>query len=428
MYRIEKISRRITTYVIEEAYQWLYNEIDNERYTISSDKEARKLILDIKTNQGLTKEFYDRFASMVGGNPFINLIKPKRSSKKAGAISSTNLTNYFIQYNDVVLPLGFVMEFFEDDYETEKEKKALIADFVKFESSVDFEVTCKSELEDKSRKIEKFKGKHPSIFKSPASFWVNNGMRVILTFVLAFFFVTFLTATNMAVITKDFVIEAKFNDELFIADEYCDTSAFLINAATGEEVSISQICGTRNVTYADYYENYAFHLVFNIFLLIVLLARLGTTISILRAFVTILVYRLKFSSQQRMIVSLEEEGIVAIKEFIESNGEQLALSGELPRELQSNAPKAMSGYISVSNFDPQKYEERINKLYLHKKMRKFFFMDVDDIPRMEKNYWKKSSWITTIIFLIIPTAIIDMPTLFLAVVPALGEMLQNIFS
>lgn len=426
MYRIEKISRRITTYVIEEAYQWLYHEIDNDKYTISSDKEARKLILDIKTNQGLTKEYYDKFAAMVGGNPFINLIKPKRSSKKVGAISSSNLLNYFIQYNDVVLPLGFVIEFFEDDYETEKEKQAIIADFIKFESSVDFEVTCKSELEEKSRKIDKFETKHPSIFKTPASFWFNNGMRVVMTFVLLFFFISFLSATNMATITSKYIFDAKFNDDLFIGEEYADTSAFLISA--GEEISLERVYGTRDITYAQYYAVYSFHLIFNIFILIVLLARLGTTINILRAFITIIVYRAKFSSQKKKIIDLEETGIVSIKEFIESNSETLANSGKLPTELQSSAPVAMRGYISVSNFAPGKYEDKINKLYQNKKMNKFFFMDVDDIPRMERLYWKKSSWITTIIFLVIPTAIIDMPTLFLAVVPAIGEMIENIFS
>ena len=46
-------------------------------------------------------------------------------------------------------------------------------------------------------------------------------------------------------------------------------AALVKDDATGEELTISQICGTRSVTYASYYENYAFHLVFNIFLFII---------------------------------------------------------------------------------------------------------------------------------------------------------------
>ena len=120
MFQIISNTHRVTKYVTEEAYKWLYNEINKNNYAVSKQSSALNLMLKIKTERCITKETYEQFVSLMENSPYIYLIRKKN---KSGAITTNNVRNYFVMFNDDVLPLGFIMDFFEDEYETKEERK-----------------------------------------------------------------------------------------------------------------------------------------------------------------------------------------------------------------------------------------------------------------------------------------------------------------
>ena len=257
MYNIESNTHRVTQYVISEAYKWLYKEIDNNKYSANKNREAKALLLKIKMERCVTEETYNQFLSMMDHNLFIYLITCKKVKAKNQKITSNHVLNYFVTFNGVVLPLGFIFDFFEDEYETEEDCKRQIAKFIESERTTEFENYCRDALLKKADPQAQLKENYPFVFRTPVMFYVTQGIRALLTLVLLAMFVLFLKESSIVNVIKDFIMVAKFDIKSFLPNTYPDMTAFLL----GTVIKPSEGC-----TYAQYFGMYSFHISFNIIL------------------------------------------------------------------------------------------------------------------------------------------------------------------
>ena len=130
MYEINVSTRRVTQFIIEEAYRWLYLKINNNEYQANRCKEGKSLIVKIAEEKTVTAENYVKFINLFDNSPVAYMMY--RSKRKSSKLITTDiLCNYFVKYNGHILPVGFIKDFFEDDYETQQEVNALLEGFTK---------------------------------------------------------------------------------------------------------------------------------------------------------------------------------------------------------------------------------------------------------------------------------------------------------
>ena len=123
MYECELNSRRITTYIRQEAYKWL--EANINKYEVCKDTEAERLFLEIKKT-GVDKEKYDKFVEKVMKDPYIFALYGYKEAKKNFSIITRDVRCLFVSFDGTPLPIGFITQFFEDDYETQEDIDNLI--------------------------------------------------------------------------------------------------------------------------------------------------------------------------------------------------------------------------------------------------------------------------------------------------------------
>ena len=412
MYTIVSNTHRVTKYVISEAYKWLYKEVENNRYTATKQQGARALMLRIRTERKFTDETYEKFRSMMENKPFVYLIRHKN---KSGAITTNHIRNYFVKFNEEILPLGFIIDFFEDEYETEEERKRLIDDFIKSESSEEFENHCRTELEKRIEPQIKFKDSHPSVFHTPASFYVTNGIRALVTIVMFVMFFGFLNETKMLDILGDWMFNVKFDLDALIDPAYGVIKAFLIEVNIPDEV-----------TYGEYFSMYSGHLIFNGFVALILVARLKYLIKFAIVSIKIIICRMRLNVQEKYMDYLEESGIDELKDHFTEMAPQLRATGQFTEDMLEGLPPAHKKYHSVISFDFGKVENSIRKMHASKSAKKLR-INYDEHSNVEayKKAWR-SGFVGMALVLII-VAIMDVPGLFEVVIPEIENIFINLF-
>ena len=124
MYKLSDERRRITAFIRTEARKWLYDKLNNYK---PNSVEARDLYMQIKKVGGIDESKYKRFTELFGNNPFTGMINGIADDNHS--ISSDDLHMYFINYNKHVLPIGFIFDFFEDEFgESERDRENEILD------------------------------------------------------------------------------------------------------------------------------------------------------------------------------------------------------------------------------------------------------------------------------------------------------------
>ena len=119
--------RRITQFIKSEARNWLYNRIHDNEYIFKGD-DSKKLSEEIFRKREVTEELYGKFLKMFDNNPIKQ--KVKCLLNKEATIVSDKIYFHFIKYNNYTLPIGFIIDFFEDDYEDKERIKNLIKGFL----------------------------------------------------------------------------------------------------------------------------------------------------------------------------------------------------------------------------------------------------------------------------------------------------------
>ncbi len=174
MFEISSKERRITNYVKEQACEWLFERIKNEEYTAPKNE---KLLLSIKKEGRVRKETYEEFFDKFCNDPYVYLTHKKY--KKYGKICTDKIDNYFIKYNDEMLPFGFVKEFFEDDYETSEERKEFNQDMLSTtkEHSI---ISAREKYADNVDCMDKFKETFKKWLSPKFEYHLSNIMKIIL--------------------------------------------------------------------------------------------------------------------------------------------------------------------------------------------------------------------------------------------------------
>ena len=72
-YSILLRDRRITDYVMEQAYLWLYEQIVKDSY-VAGDRQSEKLILEIKQPGAVTQTSYEAFLQAFMNDPYQYLL------------------------------------------------------------------------------------------------------------------------------------------------------------------------------------------------------------------------------------------------------------------------------------------------------------------------------------------------------------------
>jgi len=169
--------RRITSYVLDQAYIWLYDQIRANKYT-ADDIESSNILLKIKSEQKITKTSYELFLNHFINDPHLYVLMNHKNNKVKGIVT-TEIRNYFVKYNDAVLPVGFIQEFFEDDYDTKKEINAFFEEYlVKAEES--FEISVQKTTNEKTMWLDKTIENNPGLFKTKFKFHFTNVFKFIL--------------------------------------------------------------------------------------------------------------------------------------------------------------------------------------------------------------------------------------------------------
>ena len=194
MYSLNSNSRRITSYVRQESYKWLFDRIKANEYDVGMNRASKQLIIDITRAGRVTEETYNRFISLVILNPFDYVLQSKRVRKKY--ITTTRIENFFVKYNGVPLPIGFIKDFFEDDYETQTEIDKYINDVVSGQEEL-FAVKCQEKLLNKSNQIVDLKNEVICVFHTKPLFHVFHLIKVFLTVMTMILCLDYLNNSNI---------------------------------------------------------------------------------------------------------------------------------------------------------------------------------------------------------------------------------------
>lgn len=354
MYSLNSNTRRITSYVQEESYKWLFNKIIKNGYEVGSNRKAQTLILEIKKAGCVTKDTYNRFLGFVVYNPFTCVLQGVKSRKKK-FISTDKIENFFIKMNGVILPIGFVKEFFEDDYETQLDVDKYIESVTTGQEEI-FALQCQESLLFKSNKINEMKTEKPYVFKTHFMFHFHNVFKLILTIATLICCINYYTENEII----DLIIG------YFKGDPDC-------------QLIVS--------------ENW-FPILFNTYILITLISRSFNSIKTVIFYVRWLYIRIYVFLVELYIQQFETKKLDALRDYFKSIIPEMAKTHVITEEMCKNVPAAKSQYFAIMNFRCENLVDKITKLY---SSRTFAFLnayyDADNASDLsiKKKRWAKKS-------------------------------------
>ncbi len=363
MYSLNSNSRRITTYVQEEAHKWLYNKIIKNEYDVGSNRKAQKLIIDIKKEGKVTAESYDRFVSKVIYNPFDVVTRGYKSCSKK-YICARAIENFFLKYNGVILPIGFVKDFFEDDYETQAEINKYIESVVKGQEEK-FAIKCQEKLLNQTGNIADMKDDKPYVFRTKIMFHITNILKAILTIATL-------------VVCLKFIV--------------------------GEDVITKIIEYNRDGAHEEFFDTYMFHVIFNFIVLIFLIPRVIKLIKTIIFYIRWLAIRIRVFMVGLSIKQFEANKFGALREYFKSIVPEIATTHVISEEACKNVPAARRQYVAIDEFDFEKVENQIVKLYNSPRL---LFLNAcyneedERVFKQKKKSWRKRIVASTLLLAIL---------------------------
>lgn len=355
MYSVTSNSRRITTYVQKEAYKWLYDKIVKNEYDVGTNRKAQKLVIDIKKDGCITEETYLNFVSKVVYSPYEVMLRGFKACGKKYIVAHS-IENFFMKYNGEILPIGFVKDFFEDDYETQAEVDKYIDEVVKGQEEL-FAIRCQEKMLQKNSDIADMKDERPYVFKTKAMFHITNLIKAILTLATLFVSLYFITEEN--------VIEK------------------LVAYATDGD-------------YSTFFEDYAFHVIWNFVVLFFLIFQLIKLVKTVIFYVRWGIIRIRVFLFELKIKKFEGAQFEELREYFRSVRGELAKGHILTDELCAGVPAAKRHYVAIDKFDTEKIKTMIGKLY---NSPRYVFLDAayDETDELRFKA-KKKAWRKKIVF------------------------------
>ncbi len=362
MYSLNSNSRRITAFVQQEAYKWLFERIKKNEYD-GANPQVQKLIIEIKKEGCVTQSTYDRFANLIITNPFECIVRGIKGNKKN--ITTKNVENFFVKYNGVALPVGFIKDFFEDDYETQEEINKYIESVVKGQEDR-FAISCQEKLLKKSNQISDLKNEKPCVFKPKLMFHITNIIKIVFAFTILALIVSFVTEKN--IITN------------------------VIGAIRGTE------------GYAEYLSNYKWHLVFNAAAFVLLIPRLVKAIKTIIFYINYLIIRMRVSNVASSIKALDGGKFDELREYLKSVVPDLAKQHTVTDEMCDGVPAVKKQYFAVEDFNFREVLDKISALYNSKQyafLSAYYEDEEKAIMKQKKKAWRKTILFSLVIILVL---------------------------
>lgn len=412
MYKINVSTRRVTQYIIEEGYKWLYKKILAGEYDVNRCKDGKELLLKIEEDHGITKETYEKFLDLFDNSPFeYMLYRSKRKSAKK--ITTDVLFNYFIEYNGTVLPIGFIKDFFEDDYETKNEVQKLLNDFMEGNKS-DLGISWRRTLLDKENALEKLRNSYTSVLKLHPMLIITQVLKMIITGLLTYFLVSFTKSVYLFEIVKTFFTDLGFNiNGKIIAP--VTMAAYDI----GENVFCAQ---GEAFTIIEYLLHYAVFFAIALILLIVLIFRFKKHITFLVFAVRVIINNIRLFRQKNAIHRFEQKGLDKISTYLAEIAPDLSQNGVIDDISCANIPGEKKLYNSIAKFNVKNVSSKFSKM-LTKFEKKKLAYSANNIHQA------KANWRSGLIFGFIFTAILAfvfVPQLYDLVVPSIWSFVVSL--
>ncbi len=183
MYTIISRERRITGYVKKQACKWLYKRIEAGEYEGHSN-DSVSFLLKIRKDKALDQAAYDSFVSQFCNDPYYYMLTHDRI-KNTDRITACHIDNYFISFNGVSLPVGFVKTFFEDDYETQEEIRAFYRLYLN-ETLNEFFINSELQKNNIEKQIEQIEEGNYSLLHPKVRYHIENLLIRMLLSVIGF--------------------------------------------------------------------------------------------------------------------------------------------------------------------------------------------------------------------------------------------------
>ena len=412
-------SRKVTPYVMNEAYKWLYEKIRQGEYKTNRCREADKLFVQIKDEQKVTEATNNRFLELFDNDQFGYLIRRKKA-KNGTTVTTDVLSDYFVSYGKAILPIGFIYTFFEDDYETRAEIKQLLREVEKDECECQKTKWDKT-LNEKNAKLDAAEEKFKSILHPSAKFIILNSVKLLITVFLVCLFVLFLQNSHLIEVTR-LLIRQQFNiDSTFVLDQ--PVEAYIANAE-------NYLPAFNPHPFGLYLTTYLVLFIVEIFFALILISRiiksLRFIVFLIRSAICAIQIRVERHSiaafRERHIDSLYEDCKGLIPNLVENDGMTDAESLKLKSYIKL--------YRLTKNTEAEQLEKTLTRIFNH--YHKFGFTyavgngEKDDYYRAAAS-WKKG--IVGSILLAVIMSFINIPELFTLIAPYLapaGDFISSI--
>lgn len=413
MYKITSNTRRVTQRMVNEGYKWLYRRILDGGYNMNKCLEGEALIISMQEAGGIDQESYERFVELTETRPFFYMLSYKASSRRR-KITTGDILNYFVEFNDYVFPVGFLMDFFEDDYETREEIHTFIKKYIVDEKEKMF-IQFKKEMVNKNISHEKLMAGYPNIFKTKPAFFVYGILKLVALGVLLYLFTSFINTIHLPEILKMF-FESDMQFNALITAPLEGVSAYTLG---GQAFTFNGM-----YTYGQYFTHFLPHILANAVLLLFVL--IGRTINAIRwiiAFIYLLVYRIQILVQNLCVKYLEKTGFAEIQEYFDTVIDELCEERQITDATVENIPKARRFYVIIANFDPEKINRRLGKATYEGKLLRGVGLNyiTEDDYRACRRVWSKG--IRTAVFWLLVFICMNVPSLFETIATKIANVL-----
>lgn len=397
------IERKITEYVKEEAYKWLYNAIQAGDYQFTKNKTSKMLLLTITQEEKVTHDTYEEFLSCFENNPINYVTQTKKRRRKL--ITTEKLTHYFVECNDFMLPVGFIQTFFEDDYETDADRDAML-ETVSTDQLARQNTRWKQTPLDHAIKIDSLHENYPTSIGMHPLFLAKSLIHVIVTVLLICLALSFFNSVQFKEVMEQF-----YENNFRAADQI-----------VLDETLTSYILDTDKVLASpfniwSYLETYAIALLLNMVVLVIAIVRIVKDIRFCVCGIRVLTFRICIEICKKYCAKIEGTGVDSMNEYFKEQIPVMVQSKTISPEDFVDMPKEVKYFNALENMDMDQFSSAVEK-YDRKNA---FSYKPDQLPK------RKRAWISGIVgsvVLLLAVCIIDFLPFFELVVGKLYRTLS----
>ena len=395
--------RKITEYVKEEAYKWLYNAIQAGDYQFTKNKASKMLLLTITQEEKVTQETYEEFLSCFENNPISYVTQTKKHRRKL--ITTEKMTHYFVECNGFMLPVGFMQTFFEDDYETDADRDAMLKTVTAYQLERQHTKWKQTPL-DHSIKLDSLQENYPTSIGMHPLLLAKNLVHVVVTILLICLAMSFFKSVNFKEVMEQFYgNNFRVTDEI-VLDETLES--YILNADKALESPFN---------IGEYLNTYAVALMLNIVVLIIVIVRVFKDIKFCICGIRVLIYRIRIEIYKAYCSKIEGTGVDSMNEYFKEQIPAMVQGKAVNPEDFKDVPRELRYINALENADMDKFTASIER-YDKKNV---FSYKLEQLPK------RKKSWIVGIVssaILLLAVCIIDFPPHFELVV---GRLYRALF-